>query len=186
MKKKWKAIIVIILFLAASVWYSYIDKMSLTYDKAIDADNYVCEGVLLNSLERDFTSNAECMDGIAVKCAVNGDYSEVKVNYILSEKDTDKVIVEDVIDTSKVKNNQYYKIKFPRLENTRGKEYHIIFSAEKSDKNNGIGFYKLFDEEGKLVLKTFKTGFDIETFSITIAFVIYVVAFIKILYKLFK
>ena len=41
-------------------------------------------------------------------------------------------------------------------------------------------------QEGTLILKTVTKRFDIETFVILLIFVLYIIVFLKFLYKLFK
>ena len=40
--------------------------------------------------------------------------------------------------------------------------------------------------DGTMILRTIDHGFDLETFIVTLGFVIYVVVFLRVLYKLFS
>ena len=90
---------------------------------------------------------------------------------------------------------------FDTKEPLGGKNVTLVLGETGSDETNGIGFSvgvkgnsgisgELYvggnSTAGTLVARTVDHGFDIETFVIFLAFIAYIVIFMKILYKLFK
>ena len=88
---------------------------------------------------------------------------------------------------------------FDRIENAKGQPYKLILSVENSDEQNGIGFYATqgVDEkqqlmikenlsEGTLVTRIICHRFDLETFIVFTGIVLFIIAFMKVLYKSFK
>lgn len=99
----------------------------------------------------------------------------------------------------KVKNSKFFELDFKRITNCKNKKLELKIYSEGQTIDTGVGFSyeptnengtKLTvngqDTEGTLVVKTITHRFDVETFVMFIAFILYIIVFLKILYKLFK
>ena len=74
-----------------------------------------------------------------------------------------------------------------------------MLSVDHSDEQNGIGFYiepasqneqllviRDTETDGTLVTRVICHRFDIETFVVTLGIIVFVVSFMKVLFKIFR
>lgn len=198
--KKVKWIIGIIIVLILAFLYAHIAKMNMIYDKHVDNGDYLSMGTLAERrVEQSFICVEDTLDGINVKCQTLGDVSEVVVKYIITDQSNGEVLAEGNCQASDIVSTKFNKLTFNTIENCRGKELLLTIWSESATENNGISFYfqpltddgtKLFidgsETQGTMIMKTVTNRFDFETFCVLLLFVVFVVVFMKILYKLFK
>ena len=145
-----------------------------------------------------FVSREDTIDGINVKVVATGNVEDVILHYTLLDEEANKVF-ESQVEADKLDNNKFNKLGVATICNTKDKQYTLVFSTDNSDEQNGVGFYiepgnedeyKLFvgdkDMDGKLVLRTICHRFDVETFVVLLVVIMFITAFMKILYKYFK
>ena len=100
-----------------------------------------------------------------------------------------------------IKNSKFNVFKFDRISECKGKTYTLYVENPDGDveKTLGVGFsYEPKTEkgtellingnnvDGTLIAKTVTNRFDMETFCVVLLFVLYIVFFVKFLYRLFK
>lgn len=196
--KKMKSLIIIILILAATFLYAHIGKNNLVYDKNVDNSQYISTGAV-SKIEQTFVCREKTLDGFRAKCQVIGDVKGMKVKYSLIDMKDGKEIAQGTADAEKIKNGRFYYFRFDKVENCEGNTYKVIFENEGSDESRGIGFsiqpdteegtdliIKGVDTTGTMIVKAVTQRFDLETFVVMLVFILYIAAFIKFLYKLFK
>ena len=186
MKKKIISLLMIVIVIAATFFYSYIDKNVYLYDRNADTSNFYGTGVLVEGDEfaQTFVAKEDCLDGVNIKTAVAGNVENVKVHVELYDEDMN-VVAETSVKGSQLENNKFNIIKFTKVKDTKDKQYTLVISEENSDEQNGVGFYCV-SEEGTLVARTISKGFDLETFFVALGMIAFIVVFMKILIKYFK
>ena len=197
-----KRIICIVIVVAIAFFYAHVDKLSYFYDRKQDTGDYIATGILTDrELTQEFVINTDRTVGIQIKATVYGEVEKVEVFYKLIDNETEKVICEGTIPGTDFENSRFYDFAFHTKESLAGKSVTLVLGETGSDETNGIGFSvgdkgssgisgELYvggnSTAGTLVARTVDHGFDIETFVIFLAFIAYIVIFMKILYKLFK
>ena len=109
------------------------------------------------------------------------------------------IIVNILEQATTIKASKFYNYSFDTVNGCKGRTYKIIFENVGSTEMAGVGFfYQPVTEknteliisdnhtEGTLILKTITNRFDFETFAVLLIFVLYIVVFMKFLYRLFK
>lgn len=196
--RKVRNIIIIILIVVAAFFYAHIEKNTLVYDKNVDNSQYIATGIT-DRIEQTFVCKEETLDGFRSKCQVVGNVADMKIQYSLVNMKTGEIEAEGIADAAEIKNSKFYFFEFDTVKNCKGNTYKAVLVNEKADKENGIGFFfqpkteketslavKGDNITGTMVIKTVTDKFDIETFIVLLVFVLYVVVFIRFLYKLFK
>lgn len=196
--KRIKSLIVVVVIIAAALLYANIGKNNLAYDKNIDSSKYIATGSI-NRIEQIFVSQEKTLDGFRAKCQSIGNVQGMKINYSLVDAKTNEVLATGVADATEIKNSKYYYFKFDTVKIKDGKAYKVVLENTSADENNGIGFFfqpqtekgttltvKGVDTTGTMIIKAVTQRFDLETFVVLLVFVLYVVVFIKFLYKLFR
>lgn len=189
-----------ILVILISFFYAHIDKNIYLYDRNADTGTYYGTGVLSQGEEvsQTFVSEADHIDGINIKVSMTGNIENVILHYALVDLNTQEVY-EAEIDAKKLENNKFNQLSFKTVENAKGQSYKLVLSEENSDEQNGIGFYAAQGSDGKqqlvinekvsegtLVTRIVCHQFDWETLIVFMGVVIFIVAFMKVLYKSFK
>ena len=72
---------------------------------------------------------------------------------------------------------------FDQVTGCKGKEYLFEIMAQECDEQTSMTVYRAGEI---LVMRTIHQGFDVETFIITVCFILYIVLFMKWLSKLFR
>lgn len=194
--KKLKYVVLILFVVVAAFLYAHIGKNNLLYDRNVDNSEYQPTGVV-EKVEQSFICKEDTLDGFRVKCQIIGDVTGRYIQYQLIDQENGKILADKKAPADEIKNSKFYYFKIDKLSSTRDHSYKIIFKNE--DENNGIGFFhqkETADDsvlgingkttEGTLIIKNVTERFDIETFVVLLVYVLYVVLFIKFLYKLFK
>lgn len=200
MKKKIQIIVGIVVIVIASFLYAHISKTHCIYDREIDTSDYkdvpLLDGI---TVSQSFKVTENTLDGVRIKCRVNGNPENVNVEYVLKEVDSGEEIANGIVSGAAIKNSKFTDFEFSVVGNTNGKEYEFVIWAEDGDEENNIVLcyegmketdteLKISEQiqEGTLILKTVTKRFDIETFVILLIFVLYIIVFLKFLYRLFK
>lgn len=200
-KKTIKRVVLLVLVFGCAFLYAHIEKMTYFYDKAIETNDYISTGILVDEeITQNFVSEEDYLDGIQAKCTINGAVDDnITIEYSLTDMETKEIVAQGVVLGSDVKNSKFTKFGFSQLSGCKGKKYAITFRENGSDDMNGISFYLVQDTKndmelsvkgndtaGILVARTLTNRFDMETFVVVLIFVLYISLFMKMLYKLFK
>ena len=202
MKNKAKAIIktgiLSVVVIALAYVYSHVDKNSYLYDRNTDTFNSI--GVLEGngSIQQTFVAQDKSIDGVNIKVTSVGDVEDVVVHYSLVDKVTGDTVTQKVA-AKNLKSNKFNYLELPTVQDAKGKTFTVIFTAENADEENGIIFYtvpvkktnhKLHvdgeQQEGILAMRTVCHRFDTETFVVLLGIVVFVVLFMRTLYKSFR
>lgn len=199
MKKKISGAVLIAAILVGAFLYAHVDKNIYLYDRSLESEDFINTGILEEgeTLEQTFTMNDEAIDGINLKISSVGNVDDVTLLGTLKDAESNEEVSEFSIAGQEIKNNKINKLKVPRVENTKGKEYTLVLACEGSDEQNGLSFYVTQGNVGKLTVKGNDTNgvlvsrmlchrFDVETFVVLLGFVAFIYVFMKTLYKLFK
>ena len=199
--KKIKTFIGVILVLMLAILYAHIAKTNIIYDKSIDNVDYIGTGVVEGSVEQEFICKEDTLDGITAKCQLQGDASGTSMRMELIDLSTEKVVAVSEIKAENIKNSKFNVFSFSTIDNCRGKKYTVIFENINGnvEETRGIGLvYQPKTEkdtrlminekniEGTLIIKTVTNRFDFETFCVLLIFIVFIMAFIQFLYKLFR
>lgn len=199
-KKIVKKIIGIIIIILIAFVYAHIDKNNNLYDKDIDNSQYIATGAVTSGeIQQQFVCREDTLDGIRAKCQVLGDVQNVEVEYKLIESQTGKEVAQGRISAVDVESSKFYYFKFDTIENCKNKTFTIKFKNINASENTGVGFFiqpKTENKteleisgnktEGTLIAKAVTKRFDFETFGVLIIFIIYIIVFMRFLYKLFE
>ncbi len=209
MKKTVKIIIGILILAAVSFVYGHIAKTHDIYDFEVNPDTYQNTGIMTDlGARQKFTSQEKHLDGVRIKCSVHGTAggADTIITYELKDMETGEIVATGSEEGEDIENNKFHDFRFVRVQNSEGKRYEIrlysnqIFGEDNSD---GIGFYYENTtreenpvvvaenevkeiESGTLVMKTITDRFDFETCAVFFIFALYVILFMRFLYKLFK
>ena len=201
MKKVVKWAVGIVIALLFCYGYSHIAKTHMLYDDKVDTSQYMGTGVLSGEIKQTFVSEEDKLDGMAIKCSIQGAPEDSTVKITLIDDATGKEVAHSKLKLKDIKNSKFNKFTFDTITGCKGKEYTLIVENPDGDVENtlGVGFsYEPKQEEntslyinekstdGTLIAKTVTNRFDIETFCVLVLFILYIVGFIKFLYKLFK
>lgn len=199
MKKAVKYGIGICVLLLFITLYSFIDKKNAIYDVEIPTEEFVLCDELSEGMRysQEFISRENSLDAISIKCIVNDPTSEECVNYALYTEAGEK-IREGLIDIRELESAKFNKFQFEKVTESKGKQYTFEVSSGAKEAE-GISVYKTNVSnqgtdlkqndnkvEGTLVLRTVTHRFDWETFIVVLCFVVYIVVFIRMLYKFFR
>ena len=199
MKEKIKKIVICMIILVIAFLYSHIDKNVMIYDKNVDTSEYISTGVLVNKeISQEFVSQEDELDGINAKCTVIGDPSKIDIEYKIVQVDTGREIAGKV-NADKISNSKFYKFEFEKISGCKGKAFVFTIRESGANENNGIAFHYEGKQEkntqlniddqkvkGTMIIRTISHRFDVETFIVLLAFILYIAIFMKMLYRLFK
>ena len=169
--KKWTKIIGLLLVILFAYLYAHVSKTSALYENVDGSSTFVAVGQVEGMVEQEFVCPVKSLDGISVKCQVNG---EGMTRMTLKDAETGEVIAHSEAAATDMKDGKYNKFSFEKIEEIKGKT--VIVSFEPAVKPT----------EGPLVMKTVTTGFDVETFGMVLLIVAYIVLFFRFLCKLFS
>ena len=200
MKKKIISSLGICAVIIFSYFFAYIDYNSYLYRRNADASSFYGTSVLKHNeiLTQTFVAEKDTIDGFNIKVHMSGDVTNVELQCsVLDEKQQDLSFVS--FKASELEANKFNKIEIPTITDTKGKEFTMVIQASYSDEQNGVVFYvdPISQEnqtlcindnevEGTLVARVVSHGFDVETFVMLVGIIIFVIVFMKILYKFFK
>ena len=184
MKKYIKWIIAFVIVIFACFAYAHIDKMHAIFDEDVDPSLYNGTEVASKDVfEQKFVSKEKALDGVALKFNTTGEnLSKVKLFYSI-EDSSGETIRKGCLDGDEFENQKYNILAFDRIENSQDKEFVFKCYCENNDEANGIS---ILSENNTLVMKYYMSRFDMETFVIAVALCLYVLVFMKVLFKMFK
>lgn len=200
MKKKIKLSLVICMVVVASYFYAHIDQNTYIYNRNADTTTFYGTGILLENQEiaQTFVAQEETIDGINLKISIFGNVENVVLNYCVLDEQYQELACAHVLG-NELQNNKFNQLDIPTIENTMGKQYTLVLNVENADEQNGISFYiepkgkdnyqlTLRDNalEGVLVARIISHGFDVETYVVLLGIIVFVVSFMKVLYKFFR
>ena len=204
MKNKRKNIIynvlVYIIILGISYLYSYVDKNYYLNTQNADTSTFYGTGILIgdDQVTQTFVSPEKNIDGVNVKISLTGNMENVVLNYAIIDETTG-VSYSASVPAIELENNKFNTLWIPTITNAKNKPYKLVLNVENSYELNGISFYAEHgvkgnqrlvimgnESEGTLVSRIVTSKFDVETFVVVISILIFIVAFMKVLYKAFK
>lgn len=186
MKKRYlhKACITALVFSLCFI-YAHVDKMHAIFNEDVDPSFYTGTEVGSdNQFEQEFIVKEETfLDGVALKFATTGEQLE-RVNLLyLIEDDKGCVLGEGKLEGDKFRSQKYNKLSFGRIDNIKDKKLVFKCYMENNNDQNGISI----SHQGEtMVLRYYASRFDVETFVIACALCMYMIGFMKILFKMFK
>nr|WP_296009057.1 hypothetical protein [uncultured Blautia sp.] len=202
MKKKLKKLMGVIILVAAAFLYAHIAKVHNIYNTEIDPSEYGNTGILTDlGVKQEFVCAEEHLDGIRIKSTVTESAEQILLSYSLKNLSTGEVAASGEAEGKEVKNSKFFEIPFERIENCKDKRFELtVVSNVPMGTAMGIGFayeknreeYTSLEvageevEDGTLILKTVTNRFDFETFCVFLVFALYVILFMRFLYRLFK
>lgn len=194
-KIKWSVFICIMIALAGV--YSVVDKNSAVYDMDVDKEEYMEVGLTeRDTLKQTFVSEEDKLDGMNVKMSAAGNVKNVVVSYVLMNG-KGRNLAEGKQTLDKLKPGKFFTFEFAPVMDCKGKEYLFELAVETCDTEvlvyNVPGTMKQTSlsvrgepVNGTLALRTVSHRFDIETFIVTLCFLLYVVLFMRWLARVFK
>lgn len=199
--KKWIKYVMLGTFAVVVCYlYAHIDKVHNIYDEKTDNGSYISAIIMGDSyVSQSFQCTEESIDGISLKILLGGESKTGELNYRLFD-DSGKELVNGTYPIAEIKSERINKIKFGKtLESTAGNSYTVSLGVTGFEENESLGIYydpvgekngELYvngkETQGTLVLRWITHRFDIETFIVTLGFIIYFIVFFKILYRLFS
>ena len=200
MRKKIISCLIICVVIVLSYFYAHIDKNSYIYNRNSDTALFYGTGILLNNEEitQTFIAEENVIDGFHIKIATAGNVDKVVLSYSVIDE-MSEVVAQAKVPVNALESNKFNRLEIPTIENTEGKQYTLVLSTENADEQNGVGFYiepgrrenqqltiKNNDTDGTLVARIISHRFDMETFVVLLGIILFVVVFMKVLYKFFK
>lgn len=201
MKKKLSAVVVVIGVLLFAYLYAHIDKNTYLYDRNADSSDFTGTGILNGKEEvrQSFICTEDSLEGINLKATVIGDVQNVNVEYSLIDAESADMVRSGTVSGMEINNNKFNKLKFPVLEDTKGKNYILCLTESGNSSDAGVSFYLSAEDRqgqqlevkgsktaGVLVVRLLTHRFDLETFIVLLGIVGFIAGFMNILYKLFK
>lgn len=193
-------ILLSVLIIGVSYIYAHIDKNTYIYERNADTGTYFGTGILAHGEEvsQQFVARENSIDGINIKVSLAGNVADVVMHYAIIDQETGETYAASV-DAVDLENNKFNQLPVERIEGTRGKTYTLVLYTENSDELNGVSFYGVQSAgedqqfiikenavEGNLVTRIISHKFDVETFIVFMAIVVFIITFMKVLYKSFK
>lgn len=198
--KRLKHILLIIIVIVCSFFYSHITKMNLIYDREVDNSEYLSTGIVsAESINQKFNCVEDTLDGINVKCQIWGDVRDINIHYSIQDVQNGQVVAEGVREATSIDSTKFNEFTFDTVEGCKNKEYILSIWMDNATNEDGISFY--YEEvtepytelviagnktQGTLIMKTMTNRFDFETFFVVLLFCAFIYGFMKMLYKLFK
>lgn len=150
-------------------------------------------------MRQQFRVQEPTLDGFRIKGVENGDISKVDIIYSLNEVDTGRVVAKGQVNAKEALSARFYELSFNTIKECEGKDFVLSLSQISEDSQSSVNFSfekgierntKLTmnreEIDGTLIVKTITKRFDLETFFVVMLFAVYIIFFIRLLYKLFK
>lgn len=199
MKKKLSYIILAVVLTAFAGVYAIVDKNNSVYDRTVDTSAYVALGLEDGeSVSQTFTSKEEKLDALSIKMSYSGDQAGKLVSYALKDEKGQEVQAGE-FTLDKLKAGKFFRIELDTMNGCKGKTYTLDLTVEQCEKNAQVTVYAVPGAaedapltvkgeagEGVMVLRTVTHRFDVETFVVTLVFILYVIVFLRWLAKVFK
>lgn len=200
MRKKVKIVLASIFIIIFAVLYSFVNKATPIYNTDWDTGEY--ESVELfngDSITQSFVCEKSHLNGLSLKITSIGVTDQLLLHYQLREEETGSVLADGKTDLNSLSSGKFFEIDFERIDNCKGKTLLFDLSISDGGEGSGICVYTTdliknstsFEKNGSilnstLVLRMLTYQFDLETFFVVICFALYIVFFMKWMYKLFK
>ena len=206
MKRRLKAVIVILIIVLVSYLYAHIDVTHDIYGSDVDisaAANNVT--LLTDTIQQDFISQENTLHGVTIKSTVRSRVEAISFAFTVDHLETGERVAQGSAFTEHPRDGGFFEFHFDAIEHADGQKYRFTAYVEHVDNETQdidqdlVGF--LYDREtaedtsfivneegrqGTLILRTSTRRFDLTTFIVVAAFLSYIVLFMKFLYKLFK
>lgn len=206
-----KRMILVILVLVLAAFYSYGIWPRAIYDSSIGSGSYEVTGALTGDMavEQQFQCEDNGFSGITIKLtkqdnAVIGEYQ-----WLVQDVEAGTVIGSGIINETSTENEDFesgnvqkqgvVELEFPRVENSKGKNYVLSIVAQDVRDDQAMAVYitekgetgsKLTVEQQEIekacVVKVEYRRFNVETFIVFLVIMAYLLAFIRFMYKLFR
>lgn len=201
MKSKIKFLILALVIVGLSVAYSFVDKTVSIYDTKVDTSDFQSISMEIGKeLSQTFICTENNLDGISLKISADNvsDNTQVLIGYSLIDNDSKEIVSEGRVTLEELQSGSFFKIRFDRISECAEKEYVLTMSLLECPSGNIRLFYAPgnagsmeldYDGEhidGVEVMRTLTHRFDVETFVVTICFAVYIILFMRWLYKLFE
>lgn len=201
MKSKIKFLILALVIVGLSVAYSFVDKTVSIYDTKVDTSDFQSISMEIGKeLSQTFICTENNLDGISLKISADNvsDNTQVLIGYSLIDNDSKEIVSEGRVTLEELQSGSFFKIRFDRISECAEKEYVLTMSLLECPSGNIRLFYTPgnagsmeldYDGEhigGVEVMRTLTHRFDVETFVVTICFAVYIILFMRWLYKLFE
>lgn len=210
--KSAKKIVIIILVLVIATIYSYGIWPRAIYDTSIGSGNYETTNTLTDGVivEQQFRCGDDGFSGLTIKMTKQGHDTIGNYQWDIVDVQSGKTVGSGMIDEKSTENADFessnvqkqgiIELSFPRIENSKGKEYILKIEPQNVNDNQAVALFitEKAEEEGLLltvagqetekasVVKLEYCRFNIETFVVFLAIVAYLFAFVKFMYKLFR
>nr|WP_317377706.1 hypothetical protein [uncultured Faecalimonas sp.] len=201
MKKTIKTIIVILLMAAVGAVHAYGQWKQPVYDTTVDAAEYQNVGEISgeSKIEQEFTAEYDGVNALLIRTSTWGRVNDSEMKYTLTKVSDDSVVTEGVFKVSEVTDNEYKEIYFPEIEESKGERYRFRIEADGIKTGEGISIFTTkkaksaemltvngAEQEQALVMKIQAKEFNWEDFIVLIGLQLYVVGFVKLLYRFLK
>lgn len=199
MKKKIKWAIAAVVLIALIGLYAIVDKNHSIYDTKVDNSQYAVyvleEG---DVIRQSFVSEEEVLDGINIKISAEGSTEDLRMGYVLTDS-SGTVAAQGEKSLEDFRNGRFLKFEFDSLQDCQGGSYTFELTLKESSGESAVSVYvvpgagedtvcELKGEtlDGTMALRTVTRRFDMETFVVTLCFLLYVVLFMRWLVRMFK
>lgn len=206
-----KRIALVALAVLLAALYSYGIWPRAIYNTDIGANSYENTGALSAGevLTQKFTCTDTGMCGLKLKLTKQESQTIGNYEWKLENVKTGEEIANGVIDEASTENREFVsssaqkrgniELKFDRQEDSKGQEY--ILTIQSSDVAEGQTMAVYMTEKGKnetemtlagesvdraSVIKVEYKRFNVENFIVFLGIVVYLVLFVKFMYKLFR
>lgn len=201
MKKIVKTIMVILLMIGIGAVHAYGQWKQPIYNMTVDAAAYQNVGEISNGteIEQEFTVNYNGMNGLLIRVSTWGRSSDKQISYELTEIKSGSRVAEGTLKISEFVDNEYKEISFSEVKNSKGKQYCLKIKDEGINTGEGISIFTTEKEKSAktlkingteqnqaLVLKVQAKEFNIEDFVVLIGLQLYVIGFVKLLYRFLR
>lgn len=210
--KTLKKVLIVILIIVAGIAYSYgtwpraifnTDVGSLSYEKT----DFLTTG---SALEQNFVCGSKGFAGFTIKLLKQNGQQLGNYEWTIQEVESGEVIAKGTIGEKETQTRQFQSsnpqkqgiisVEIPRQENSKGKEYKLTLRATEMQDTESAAVY--MTEKGTVagelkvngevvadrasIVKADCKRFNVETFIVFLGIAVYIWAFIKFMYKLFK
>lgn len=198
MKKIAKRIIIMLLMVTVGAVHAYGQWKQPIYDMTVDAAAYQNVGEISNGaeIEQEFVVHYNGMNGLLIRTSTWGRSNDKQLTYELVNVKDDSVVAEGKLKISEFVDNDYKEISFPEVKNSKENQYRLTIRGDGVDTGEGISIFTTKKENSAkslkingteqnqaLVLKVLAKEFNIKDFIVLIGLLLYVVGFVKLLYK---
>ncbi|MDD3137461.1 MAG: hypothetical protein PHX08_00600 [Lachnospiraceae bacterium] len=195
-----KKIILIVAVIAIGILYAYGSWSKPIYDSSIGSSSYIMTEQLEKAMsaEQEFICPNNGLDTIVLKIAMQNSSSIGDYSWKLEDSVTDKIVGQGKIELKNIDKKGITNFKFNKIDNSKDKIYKLTITANNVEKDSIALFMTTKGEYAKAlsvndksidqstIVKMKMTRFNTETFIVFLGLVVYVVLFIRFMYRLFR